>query len=230
MAYEVPASKRSIRQNQFEFKVPGDRKVYRIPKAKYLTMGQIEALQAKKDEVLLTDILEMLGQGEARDAVRSLDQEQLMDLMEAWQSDSGISVGGILGLARDVLSKPPIRQALQYDLLVKGRTLDDLGTEALTWYDLAAFVTHLQRDPSTALAVELHGTTWSIEAQLLATIADTLAVANWQRAGKKTAPKPKPIPRPWEKPASSTFGSDAIPIADFDDWWNSQGTKKPPTE
>ncbi|WMI34031.1 tail assembly chaperone [Microbacterium phage TukTuk] len=93
MAYEVPASKRSIRQNQFEFKVPGDRKTYRIPKAKYLTMGQIEALQEKKDEVLLTDILEMLGQGEAREAVRTLDQEQLMDLMEAWQTDSGISVG-----------------------------------------------------------------------------------------------------------------------------------------
>lgn len=113
---------------------------------------------------------------------------------------------------------------------MKGRTLDALGTEALTWYDLAAFVKHLQRDPESALAVELHGPTWSVEAQLLATIADSLAWANWQRAGKKTAPKPTPIPRPWEKPKSTSLGSDAIPIADFDDWWNSAGAEKPPTD
>ena len=93
MAYEVPASKRSIKQNQFQFKVPGDRKTYSIPKAKYMTIGQVEALETKGGEVKLTDLLEILGQGEARDAVRSLDQEQLMALMEAWQADSGLTVG-----------------------------------------------------------------------------------------------------------------------------------------
>lgn len=93
MPYEVPASKRSIKQNQFAFKVPGDRKTYHIPSAKYMTIGQVEALSAKGDQVAITDILEILGQGEAREAVRTLDQEQLMALMEAWQDDSGLSVG-----------------------------------------------------------------------------------------------------------------------------------------
>jgi len=93
MAFEVPASKRSIKQNQFQFKVPGDRKTYSIPKAKYLSVGQVETLSLKGEEVAITDILEILGQGEAREAVRALDQEQLMALMEAWQEDSGLSVG-----------------------------------------------------------------------------------------------------------------------------------------
>ncbi|QDP45032.1 tail assembly chaperone [Microbacterium phage SanaSana] len=230
MTFEVPASKRSIKQNQFQFKVPGDRKTYSIPKAKYLSIGQVEELSQKGGDVQVTDLLDILGQGDAREAVRTLDQEQLVALMEAWQADSGLTAGGILGLFRDVLSPAPVRQALQYDLLVRGRTLDALGTEALTWYDLAAFVKHLQRDPESALALELHGPSWSVEAQLLATIADNLAWANWQRAGKKHAPKPTPIPRPWDKPKSTALGSDPIPISEFDDWWNSAGAKKPPTE
>lgn len=93
MTFQVPESKRSIRQNQFEFKVPGDRKTYRIPKAKYMTMGQVETLATKGENVQITDILEILGQGEAREAVRTLDQEQLEALMEAWQEASGLSVG-----------------------------------------------------------------------------------------------------------------------------------------
>lgn len=93
MAYEVPASKRSIKQNQFIFKVPGDRKSYSIPKAKYLTVGQVEKFSVKGEEMDITDILSILGQGDAHDAVRELDQEQLMALMEAWQNDSELTVG-----------------------------------------------------------------------------------------------------------------------------------------
>jgi len=112
-------------------------------------------------------------------------------------------------------------------------TLDALGTEAFSWYDLLSMVTHLQRDPHSALSVELHGVHWSIEAQLTAVVADQLAIANWQRAGKKHAPRPKPIARPWDKPKTQALGRDAIPIAAFDDWWDakaaqSRARKKPP--
>ena len=61
MVYEVPASKRSLKQNVFEFKVPGSAKVYSIPKAEFLTMGQVETLQQKEDEVSLTDVLDLIG-------------------------------------------------------------------------------------------------------------------------------------------------------------------------
>lgn len=129
--------------------------------------------------------------------------------------------GGILGLLLDVLQEPARRSALQYDLLRAGLSLDDLGSEALTWYDLRVFVRHVQTSPDSALGLELRGhAVWSVEAQLLATIADSLAWANWQRAGKKNAPKPKPLERPWLKAKGQKFGKDAIPLSEFDDWWD----------
>lgn len=40
---------------------------------------------------------------------------------------------------------------------------------------------------------------WSTEAHMLAGVIDLLAGANWQRAGKKSVPKPVPIKRPGDK-------------------------------
>lgn len=105
-------------------------------------------------------------------------------------------------------------------------TLDDLGSEALSWYDLAVLVKHLQVDQSTALSTELHGTRWSTESQLLAYVVDALHVGNWQRAGRKSAPRPKPFPRPWEKSKARTLGSKPIPLSQFNDWWDSHKPKR----
>lgn len=55
---------------------------------------------------------------------------------------------------------------------------------------------------------------------------DQLAIANWQRAGRKNAPKPKPIERPWLKPKSTHLGKDPIPVQDFNDWWDAQSAKQ----
>lgn len=108
-------------------------------------------------------------------------------------------------------------------------SLDDLGSEAFSWYDLAAFYKHIQADSQSALSRELHGPVWTMEAQLIALVADHLAMANWQRAGRKHSPKPQRIPRPWEQTKSTALGKDAIPISEFEDWWASQSTKKAPT-
>lgn len=144
--------------------------------------------------------------------------------------------GGITGLQLDVLSNPARRAALQYDLLKRGLSLDYAGTEAFSWYDVLVMVRYLQNEFDSAFATELHGPRWSIEAQLLAELVDTTRMANWQRAGKRSAPKPKRIPRPWEKPKSTTIGKGAIPISKFNDWWDNhkpkrrgRRTKKPPT-
>lgn len=59
---------------------------------------------------------------------------------------------------------------------------------------------------------------WSVTDYLLAIVADHLAMANWQRQGKKGAPKPKPIPRPGDN-NSAKYGEDPIPISEFNDWW-----------
>jgi hypothetical protein len=91
--YVVPESKRSLAQNQFEFTAP-DGVTYRIPKAKYMKTGDVERLAAMGDQnVKITDLLDLFGEGAAAKAVRELDVEQLQGLMEAWQQDSGITVG-----------------------------------------------------------------------------------------------------------------------------------------
>lgn len=94
MPYEVPESKKSIRQNQFEFMVPGDDTVYAVPKAKFLPVGVIEKMSTR-GAVSISDILDLFGDGgsPAAVAVRTLDSEQLQALTEAWQRDSGLTVG-----------------------------------------------------------------------------------------------------------------------------------------
>ena len=60
-----------------------------------------------------------------------------------------------------------------------------------------------------------------MDAYLLAHVGDLLAVGNWQRAGNKNAPRPKPIQRPGVETGARSFGSDPIPISEFNDWWES---------
>lgn len=114
------------------------------------------------------------------------------------------------------------RDALQADLLKIGRTLDDLGTSGLSWYDLKVLAADFLKRHDSALSRELNGVYWSTEGQLLAVVADALHVANWQRGGKRSAPRPKPIKRPWEKAKGRIVGSKPIPISQFSDWWDSK--------
>jgi hypothetical protein len=107
--------------------------------------------------------------------------------------------------------------------LALGLRLDDLGTEALTWRDL--HVITQKSGPGSALMRELQPelSAWgsgTVVADLLAHVVDLLAAGNWQRAGKRTAPKPKPVPRPGRKVDSTRYGSAPIPVKDFDSWWN----------
>ena len=128
--------------------------------------------------------------------------------------------GGIAGLCY-LLEK--YAEAIEFDLLALGLRLDDLGTDRLTWRDLYVVVHRAGR--SSALSVELNDgePLWTVTDYLLAAAVDQLAAANWQRQGKKSAPKPKPIPRPGSKAAGTTYGSAPIPVADFDDWWDNSG-------
>lgn len=103
MVYRIPESKKSIGQNLFEFELPpsvcaeldlAEGSTYSIPKAKFLTAGQIEQLAENPQELKLTEILDLLGRtDEAAGAIRRLDTEQLMGLMQAWTADSGFDLG-----------------------------------------------------------------------------------------------------------------------------------------
>lgn len=87
--FEVPASKRSVKQDVFEFQVDG--KKHTVVSAKFLNGSQMEAVVNGQ----LTELLDIFGTKDSRTgaAVRSLDQEQLLALVEAWQDASDVTPG-----------------------------------------------------------------------------------------------------------------------------------------
>lgn len=126
--------------------------------------------------------------------------------------------GGILSLCRLI---ERYGEAIEFDLLQVGRSLDELG-DSLSWRDLWVLVMRWQKTPGTATCEAVHDVVlWDTPTQILAGIFDLLGISNWQRAGKRSARKPKPLDRPWDKKAKSrSFGSDPIPISQFNDWWD----------
>lgn len=58
---------------------------------------------------------------------------------------------------------------------------------------------------------------WTLDAHLAALTVDALHAANWQRAGKKGARRPKPIPRPGVKQGKSsrTFGGAGVSLEEM---------------
>ncbi|MFG3660235.1 hypothetical protein [Streptomyces sp. NPDC047706] len=97
-----------------------------------------------------------------------------------------------------------------------GRSLLDLWRGTLSWRELRVFLSHLPHDSATARAVR--GSTpeeeaWTLDRQLLATIADavrenTFATIKLGGDPKKTGrlKPPRPIPRPGvEQPKSNVI-------------------------
>lgn len=74
--------------------------------------------------------------------------------------------------------------------------LSQLGTRDLTWRHLYVLIEQLPAE--SALHREMAGEDfpWTMQNHLLATIADLLAGANWQRGGDANAKRPKRIERP----------------------------------
>lgn len=88
MAFQVPQSKKSIKQNRFEFQIGDD--VFEVPLLKFAPVRAAELLE-KGEQVQA--LLAMLDDEAARDAVRSLDGEQFGALMDAWSKASGVDAG-----------------------------------------------------------------------------------------------------------------------------------------
>lgn len=88
MTFEVPASKKSIKQNRFTFKV-GD-KTYEIPLLKFAPVAAAEAFE---DDRNVAGLMLCCENDAAREAVRAMDGDQFGALMEAWQQASGVEMG-----------------------------------------------------------------------------------------------------------------------------------------
>lgn len=129
--------------------------------------------------------------------------------------------------------------ALEYDLMTRTRyQLADVGG-ALPMTALLHFVQHL--DQGSALWREMHEDEakylpWldgSLVAPMIADLYDVMAMNLWvsaNRGAKHRKRKPKPYPRPWSSSRGETrhIGKDPIPIADFEEWWESRDRREQP--
>lgn len=139
--------------------------------------------------------------------------------------------GGIAGLV-DLIDEHG--GALEYDLMTRaGATLEDIPAR-IPWTALRSFATHL--DAGSALVSEIRPELagWQGDMRvpmILADMYDLIAMlrhdfdcANTPK--KKGRPrKPAPYPRPGanETSVGQRIGKDAIPIKDFDEWWEGGG-------
>jgi len=89
------------------------------------------------------------------------------------------------------------------------------------------YLKHLPPESALVRAVSPDEAEWTLVPHLLAGIADRLEVANWQRAGDKNAPKPKPIPRPGVEGKKRRSGT---PQSREEVWQALRGTPPPAIE
>lgn len=120
--------------------------------------------------------------------------------------------------------------ALEYDLMTRAAAILDDVPARIPWTALRSFVTHL--DASSALSRELYPETagWQGTERVPMILADLYdlvgqfaygyAVSHTQK-GKRRPSKPEPYPRPGAKKREpQRIGRGAIPISEFDRWWN----------
>lgn len=130
--------------------------------------------------------------------------------------------GGILGLLNLVDEH---QEAIEYELLIIGRHLSELGSPALTWRDLYVLVRRWQMTPGNAFAASVHGgevPSWT--EQVLAVVVDMLnGIAFILKRGKGS--RPKRLLRWWEKRKQQKLGREPIALSKFNDWWDSASKK-----
>lgn len=138
--------------------------------------------------------------------------------------------GGIISLANLIEEHG---QALNYDLLTRvGVSLYSIPNSFMSWADLRDFVQHLDAGAALVSEVDPESAGWQGTEKvpmLLAHIADLLAGLSYGytlshlKKGAKRPDAPTPIPRPGvsaPKTREQHWGSDAIPISKFNDWWD----------
>lgn len=96
----------------------------------------------------------------------------------------------------------------------------DLGTSTLSWRELLSVVRH-QTGSALERAMFPDEAMWGLDQQLLALIADSLAMQFWADHNRKAAHKPKPITRPGVSEADTQVygGGSAVTIEEFDAWF-----------
>jgi hypothetical protein len=91
VTFEVPASKASIDQNQWSFKMPRDRKTYKVPKLQFMRPSLMREMDTKANRI---DRVYMLLEHYHPGLVDQFDGlDQIEAFYTAWAEGSGLSVG-----------------------------------------------------------------------------------------------------------------------------------------
>lgn len=109
MVYEIPASKASIAQNRFKFKIPGEKKVYDLPLQQYINadlrdrLGKAAAVVMRykdstdeptpEESALVQAISREVLEHYVPDLYSKLDNDQVNELAKAWGEASKVSMG-----------------------------------------------------------------------------------------------------------------------------------------
>ena len=116
-------------------------------------------------------------------------------------------------------------EALDYDLMTRvGVRLRDVP-RTIGWDGVLVVTRHLPSDSALVRSMHPEYDGWSREQMMLADIYDAIREVQWQVAAvlAKSRPRdPQPYPRPWDK-RSMQYGSGAIPVSEFWDWYNDGG-------
>jgi len=114
MTFEVPRSKASLKQNQFEFTLPGSKKKYQLPLLQFVSNGLRDPLvktiaevseyvdaetgrprpdMPKSLGVAISDLTQQIFDKHAPGVWEQLDQVQMQALIAEWNRQSSTSVG-----------------------------------------------------------------------------------------------------------------------------------------
>lgn len=128
----------------------------------------------------------------------------------------GPGIVGVLDLIRDH------QDEIEFDLIALGLRLRHVGTPDFNWRDLYVILKTLPRDTALYRAVYGEDAEWTLEAHLLALVADA---GNWlvwskTRDGEKGRNRPGRVPRPGvaSDTESRSMGSGALPAEELEAW------------
>lgn len=73
-----------------------------------------------------------------------------------------------------------------------------MGTRKFSWHDLRIIIEHSPRSSAVVQSQDPESANWSLDALLLAEVADSLKWLQWAKTkdGQRNRNPPKPIPRP----------------------------------
>ncbi len=109
------------------------------------------------------------------------------------------------------------QEAIEYDLIALGLRLRDLGSAGFTLRDLWVIVQQSPASSALARSSDVDAG-WTLEAMLLAEVADVARDDWWATHNGREQDRPKPIERPGRRPDTTVYGSGALPIEEMASW------------